>query len=199
MKLVAITIVLLAGCYGGAGPGAAKGAVCSADAACSAGLVCDDGVCGMSTGSGGTEATGGTMATGGNGQPCSTDFGCDEPGDICAAGSVWCPGCSPGEGSCSTGGCLGCTEIEECASVATLEECNARGDCHAVFEDLQDCRCAAIGCCARFLSCAQRPTADCDGASQQCMTIEPYCDSPAYVVSYSGACYEGCVRPEDCR
>jgi hypothetical protein len=31
-----------------------------------------------------------------------------------------------------------------------------------------------------------------------CTTSKPYCESPAYYVSYSGGCYEGCATAAAC-
>jgi hypothetical protein len=28
--------------------------------------------------------------------------------------------------------------------------------------------------------------------------VKPYCEGPAYVVSYTGSCYEGCVPAAAC-
>jgi hypothetical protein len=70
--------------------------------------------------------------------------------------------------------------------------------CHAVFVDGQVCGCATVGCCTEFSACARGEKADCHGRSVQCDALTPYCENPAYVVSYSGWCYEGCVDPKDC-
>jgi hypothetical protein len=82
--------------------------------------------------------------------------------------------------------------------VETLEECEARTDCHSVFEDPQVCGCAGVGCCAHFAFCADSELADCNGANVSCGAPTPYCEAPAFVVSHSGFCYEGCVQPKDC-
>jgi len=82
--------------------------------------------------------------------------------------------------------------------VTTQDECDARLDCHSVFFDSGLCGCAAVGCCAKFSACAQGQLADCAGANVDCESVTPHCEGPAYVVSYAGNCYEGCVVPEDC-
>jgi hypothetical protein len=75
-------------------------------------------------------------------------------------------------------------------------ECEAAPECHAIYRDPNDCPCDAPGCCATFSRCADGP-ADCAGLDLSCRAPEPYCAGP-YVVAYAGACYEGCVRAEDC-
>jgi hypothetical protein len=80
----------------------------------------------------------------------------------------------------------------------TLEECEARPECHSVFQDPGTCGCATVGCCARFSFCADGAEADCTGEQVMCDALTPFCDNPAYVNSYSGFCYEGCVDPKDC-
>jgi hypothetical protein len=91
----------------------------------------------------------------------------------------------------------GCTD--PCVNLETVEECDARSDCHPVFTDPgpSGCACAAVGCCTRFSRCAEGALADCDGPAL-CEVMTPYCANPAYVVSYANSCFEGCVRPEDC-
>jgi hypothetical protein len=122
-------------------------------------------------------------------------------------GTVWCPGCTPGTGSCSIGGCPGvaCPPLDasvsdaaqaKCADVTTLAECDARTDCHSVFVDPQNCRCAALGCCSHFLRCADGDLANCKGPAA-CDSLTPHCEGP-YVVSFANACYEGCVRATEC-
>lgn len=136
-------------------------------------------------GSGGTEAgTGGTGAAGASGS------------NSCPPGQMWCPGCTIDSGMCASG-CPGAA-CGPCESVESLEECEARTDCHSVFEDPGTCGCAGVGCCAHFARCADNDRADCTGANVTCEALTPFCDSPAYVNSYSGSCYEGCVAPKDC-
>jgi hypothetical protein len=115
-----------------------------------------------------------------------------------------CPGCG---GSASFLRCAAsddpipdCAAIPcplRCADMATKEACDARSDCHPVFVDGRDCACAALGCCARFSSCADGATAVCKSPSIICDAIPPHCEGP-YVVGYANGCYEGCVRSSDC-
>jgi hypothetical protein len=81
--------------------------------------------------------------------------------------------------------------------LTTLAACDARGDCHAVFEDSGACDCATSGCCAHFVRCADGDRATCTPGALLCKAATPYCESP-YVVSYAGSCYEGCVRSLEC-
>jgi hypothetical protein len=93
--------------------------------------------------------------------------------------------------------CVGAA-CPECAQADSVEACDALPNCHPVFEDPHDCRCAQLGCCARFVRCADLDWAACEPSEAfACAIEEPYCEGP-YVVSYAGACYEGCVRSEDC-
>jgi hypothetical protein len=86
-----------------------------------------------------------------------------------------------------------------CGELTTQAECDARSDCHPVFVDPRNCACLAIGCCARFSFCASGERARCTPPVPIACTIaEPYCENPAYVISYTQSCYEGCVRPTDC-
>ncbi len=84
-----------------------------------------------------------------------------------------------------------------CASVTTLEACDARGDCHAVFEDPRNCACQALGCCAQFSRCAAGDRAHCMSGAVLCDALTPYCEQP-YTVSFTDSCYEGCVRSSEC-
>jgi hypothetical protein len=81
--------------------------------------------------------------------------------------------------------------------VTTQVACDARSDCHAVFEDPHNCACAALGCCARFARCAEGDRARCTNPGIACERVTPYCEQP-YVVSYAQLCYEGCVRATEC-
>lgn len=144
-----------------------------------------------SGGSAGADASSGGSS--GSAGETSTSTGSTDP---CPPGQIWCPGCTPGEGICSVGGCPG-VACAECEYIETLEECEITYGCHAVFEDPNTCGCAAIGCCARFKSCAIGSQADCEGPAN-CEALTPFCDDPAYVVSYANGCFEGCVRPETC-
>jgi len=84
-----------------------------------------------------------------------------------------------------------------CDQATTLDACDARPDCHPVFVDNRTCGCAALGCCAKFSRCAAGATALCKAPPIACDALTPYCEGP-YVVSYTNACYEGCVRSSDC-
>jgi hypothetical protein len=53
------------------------------------------------------------------------------------------------------------------------------------------------GCCASFSRCSDGGKASCMGAPV-CQIATPYCEGPAYVLSYTVSCYEGCVRPSEC-
>jgi hypothetical protein len=83
-----------------------------------------------------------------------------------------------------------------CSSATTLDACEARTDCHSVFQDPGTCGCAASGCCAKFSFCAAGDQATCTG-TPVCKSLAPFCESP-YVVAYAGSCYEGCVKKTDC-
>jgi hypothetical protein len=111
-------------------------------------------------------------------------------------------GAEAGSGGSDTAGAAGanCTGAAcgACESIESVDDCEARTDCHSVFQDPGDCECPGIGCCASFLRCADGERADCTGANVMCEAPTPYCESPAYVVSYSSNCYEGCVAAKDC-
>ncbi len=72
-----------------------------------------------------------------------------------------------------------------CSSLTTRDACDARPDCHSVFQDRGVCGCAADGGKAR-----------CSGMIQ-CGVAPPNCEGP-YVVSYTDTCYEGCVLSPEC-
>jgi hypothetical protein len=83
-----------------------------------------------------------------------------------------------------------------CDQVTTVTACEARPDCHSVYLDPQTCGCAAIGCCAHFSRCADGDKAIC-AAQATCRVATPFCEGD-FVVSYTGTCFEGCVRKKDC-
>jgi hypothetical protein len=126
---------------------------------------------------------------------------------VCPAGQRWCPGCTPGTGSCG----VVCTGVAcpapdagipdapsgSCSQVTTQAECDLRSDCHSVFVDPGSCDCAAAGCCAHFSTCADGGHAKCSG-TPMCNIVTPHCEAPSYVVSYTANCFEGCVRPSEC-
>jgi hypothetical protein len=127
---------------------------------------------------------------------CATDAG------ACPAGQRWCPGCTPGTGSCGdVCPAIACPAPDagtsaSCSQVTTQTECDGRSDCHSVFVDPGTCGCAAAGCCAHFNRCAEGGHANCSGPVA-CMAPQPFCEAP-YVLSYTGVCYEGCVRQSEC-
>jgi len=84
----------------------------------------------------------------------------------------------------------------KCGDVTTQVACNARNDCHSVFEDPGTCGCASPGCCAHFKLCADGGYASCMGPAM-CNTVAPFCEPP-YVIAYDGLCYEGCAYQDDC-
>ena len=84
----------------------------------------------------------------------------------------------------------------KCSEVTTQTACDARDDCHSVFEDPGTCGCASPGCCAHFKSCADGNYANCLGPAA-CNIVQPFCEPP-YVVAYKSLCYEGCVQQDDC-
>jgi hypothetical protein len=149
---------------------------------------------GSSGGSGG--ATGGSSPAGSAGAGGTGGDSGAGGAEQCPPGEIWCPGCTPGTGQCGVG-CTGAACFP-CAELATFEECEARPECHSVFDDPGTCGCATVGCCAEFSFCADGAEADCTGGNVSCDALRPFCDNPAYVNSYSGFCYEGCVDPKDC-
>jgi hypothetical protein len=86
--------------------------------------------------------------------------------------------------------------VAACDAVTTLADCEVRTDCHSVFVDPGTCGCAVAGCCAKFSRCADGDKAMCTGMPL-CKIATPFCELP-YVVSYTGSCYEGCVKKTDC-
>jgi hypothetical protein len=116
----------------------------------------------------------------------------------------YCPNCNGGTlfSGCSNAGsatsiCPAIACPVPCSEATTLETCDARPDCHPVFVDNRACGCAALGCCAKFSRCADGATALCKAPPIACDALTPYCEGP-YVVGYTNACYEGCVRSTDC-
>jgi hypothetical protein len=88
------------------------------------------------------------------------------------------------------------TPMFTCAQLTTQVDCETHSNCHAVFVDPGTCACSASGCCARFDRCADGAQANCAGPAT-CKSATPQCESP-YVVGFTGACYEGCVRQAAC-
>jgi hypothetical protein len=85
-----------------------------------------------------------------------------------------------------------------CSLMTTKDACDARPDCHAVYVDNGACDCSTAGCCAHFSRCADGPAVCAPPPAFSCTTSKPYCESPAYYVSYSGGCYEGCATAAAC-
>jgi hypothetical protein len=80
--------------------------------------------------------------------------------------------------------------------VTTLAQCETRLDCHSVFVDPGTCGCALAGCCEHFNRCADGDKAKCS-RMPMCTIATPFCEGD-FVVSYTNACYEGCVQKKDC-
>jgi hypothetical protein len=141
-------------------------------------------------------ATGYSPATKNYDGACATDAG------VCPAGQRWCPGCTPGTGSCGdVCPAIACLAPDagtsaSCSQVTTQTECDGRSDCHSVFLPGTTCGCSAVGCCMPFNRCADGGRANCSGPVA-CMAPQPNC-GPLYSLSYTGVCYEGCVRPSEC-
>jgi hypothetical protein len=163
-----------------------------------------------SPGSGGGSAGAGMPGTGGSGRGGSGGSGAGAgavAGSVAAAGGAALGGGSGADGGSSgavDGGASGSSGAGSggasgaCSEVAVLADCEARTDCHSVFQDPGTCGCGSVGCCAKFARCADGDHADCEGKSLSCDALTPFCEDPTYVVSYSGFCYEGCVKPKDC-
>jgi hypothetical protein len=156
---------------------------------------------------------GGTAGTGSGGAPtCATDC---RPAGACVGGEVsWTCGNGWDHQEFVDGGCTDqgtalprycCppefhADCKPCADATTLEDCESRSYCHPVFTDMGDCNCAPIGCCTFFTHCAEGALANCTPGPITCAArpTAPFCAEPAYVVSYTPGCTEGCVKPEDC-
>lgn len=165
---------------------------------------------GTPLGTGGKSATGGSGAGGSGGQTVLPGTGGGGGGvDGGSAGSGTGGRATGGGGGRATGGAGGFdggipsfdggppdAPLARCSDITTETECNARSDCHSVFEDPHNCACAALGCCARFRACADGDKANCSGPAA-CAMPTPYCEGP-YLVAYQGSCFEGCVKQTDC-
>jgi hypothetical protein len=164
---------------------------------------------------GGGESNGGSGGAAGGSTTCP--IGCEaSPLAVCPSGErLWECGAAYEHQKMLDAGCrdlatavqrfccpvesyAGCVTAVACAQVSDQAECDARTDCHSVFTDPHDCKCAELGCCARFSRCADGAQANCDASNVSCEAPTPYCESPAYVVSVTGFCYDGCVKPADC-
>jgi hypothetical protein len=125
---------------------------------------------------------------------------------VCPAGKMWCPGCTPGTGTClAMCGAVACPPPDagtgdapstSCGQVTTQAECDSRSDCHSVFLPGTTCGCAAAGCCELFNRCADGGRANCTGPVA-CMAPQPLCALP-YTLAYTANCYEGCVLQTEC-
>jgi hypothetical protein len=82
-----------------------------------------------------------------------------------------------------------------CADAGSAADCNARPNCHAVFEPLMACGCPTPGCCTRYARCTDGH-ANCAGPAV-CAQTPPDCQGP-YVVAYTNSCFEGCVLQSEC-
>lgn len=160
----------------------------SASGGSSAGGAASGGTSSGGMSSGGTTAGTGTTGSGGTGM-------------VCPDGQTWCPGCTVNDGYCAVD-CLSAAvptqACPECSTVDNEADCNLLVNCHSVYQDLGTCGCGTPGCCTRFSFCAPGETADCEGANVDCEAVTPLCEPPTFAVSYSGTCYEGCVKVEDC-
>jgi hypothetical protein len=191
---------------GGAGTGGAVGSggrtLVGTGGAGTGGAVVGGGVGGSDTGAAGRKnlggaQTGGAVGTGG----AANDGG---PGGVVGTGGLSLKGGYGGVGkggSRGEGGAVppdGAADASppKCGELTTREACDARSDCHPVFEDPGTCGCASPGCCARFKSCADGGEAQCMGQAM-CNMVAPHCETP-YIVAYSRGCYEGCVFQDDC-
>jgi hypothetical protein len=153
-------------------------------------ISCGGGAGGSSSGGAGGSSSGGVGGAAGTGGA----------GGGCPPGQVWCTPCGS-SGACYSGStCPGfACPATTCDQVTTEAACDTRTDCHSVYVDPGTCGCASVGCCAHFSRCAAGDHGQCTMPSTfGCAIATPYCESPAYVVSYTSSCYEGCVRADDC-
>ena len=168
----------------------------------------DGGAAGGKNGGVGGSAAGGSGDTGAGGiTGAMGGAGGGGGSSLCPPNQIWCPGCTPGSGMCSPGGCPGvaCPPPDAgsldasgpCSTAATAAACDARAGCHSVFFDPNTCGCAALGCCAHFSKCAEGAQAICKNTGLGCTIAQPFCEGP-YVIAYSNGCYEGCVRMTEC-
>jgi hypothetical protein len=116
-----------------------------------------------------------------------------------------CPGCNGASffTGCSLptgqpGACPAIACPAPCSIATTQASCDVRPDCHSVFVDLGTCGCASVGCCAHFSRCADGKAVCTPPPTFSCTIAKPYCEAPAYVLSYAAGCYEGCVPSAAC-
>jgi hypothetical protein len=177
---------------------------------------------GGGVGTGGANPSGGIIGLGGSGAGGDTksDAGCASGWTMCCGqclspqagicapcsgtGGVGQTGGAPGTGGGGAGGAADAAAADAasgtCSTLTTQAVCDSRSDCHSVFVDPNDCKCATAGCCAQFNSCANGGRAKCDGQGLACGAKTPYCAGP-YVVSYTNTvnvCFEGCVLQNEC-
>lgn len=118
----------------------------------------------------------------------------------------YCPSCNGGsffsgcaDATTSATVCPAIACPASCSVMTTKDACDARPDCHSVYVDSGACDCSTAGCCAHFSRCADGAAVCTPPPSFSCTnTTKPYCESPAYYVSYSGGCYEGCATAAAC-
>jgi hypothetical protein len=154
----------------------------------------DSGACPASAPKIGSACSPGAFCSYGGGICCGGGYRCGANGtwEIIAAGCA----CFPPPDAGNSTDASSHADAGSCAQETTVEGCDARTDCHSVFIDPHDCRCAALGCCAHFQRCADGKKANCTGPVA-CTIASIFCEGP-YVVSYTNACYEGCVRATEC-
>ncbi|MBN2573983.1 MAG: hypothetical protein JXP73_05400 [Deltaproteobacteria bacterium] len=140
---------------------------------------------GREAGGAGGRGTGGTGMAGADGGTKSGGTGGTATGDVGGTG-----------GATTLDGGSPDAPLEECSELVTQAACDARGECHSVFDDPGTCGCVGAGCCARFVRCVDGGKANCIGPAL-CDMVEPFCELP-YVVAYTDMCYEGCVQQSDC-
>lgn len=151
---------------------------------------------GSGTGGATLLGTGGAVGTGGATLPGTGGLG---SGGQLKGGATGTGGVRKGDDAGSSaldGGAPDASSLPKCTEVTAQSDCEARTDCHSVFEDSPLCACVTPGCCATFQRCANGSSANCTGVTT-CDMLEPFCQTP-YVVSYAGLCYEGCVHQDDC-
>jgi hypothetical protein len=204
MRHLIVAFVLIAGCGSDGLPSASCQKLSEAD--CSNGPGCSPFYC---SGCDGTSYAGCFADTDQAHRQCPAigctsctgrgEQGCLDRGTSCRAD--YCPNCQGGHDfiSCANPsdpqiGCgLDCPA--PCNLLADAASCNARTDCHAVFQPAGACGCAGAGCCIHFDHCADGQ-AQCNG-QPACTIPSPICDGP-YAVSYTNTCYEGCVLATEC-